>query len=99
MLPLRRPDGGTRFLCAFARDEDTYAWLLVDEQGVPETARDEVRAAAEVVALCETAEEAAAALAAEEALPLMRGAAELAQALDDRSPISPPAPWWRRSRG
>jgi hypothetical protein len=83
VLPLRRADGSARFLCAFARDEDAYAWLLVDQEGVPETARDEVRAAAEVVAMCETAEEAAAALAAEEALPLMRRAAAVAQELGD----------------
>jgi len=83
VLPLRRSDGSTRFLCAFARGEEAYAWLLVDEHGVAETDRDEVRSAAEVVAMCETAEEAAAALAAEEALPLMRRAVELAQALED----------------
>jgi hypothetical protein len=83
VLPLRRPDGTSRFLCAFGRDDDGYAWLLVDEHGAADTDREEVRAAAEVVAMCETAEEAAAALAAEEALPMMRRAAVLAQELGD----------------
>ncbi len=87
VLPVRRVDGVPRYLCAFARQEpapeDAFAWLLVDGAGAPVTAPAEVRAAAEIVAMCETAEEAAAALAAEEALPLLRRAHELAEAQDD----------------
>jgi hypothetical protein len=77
VLPLQRL-GNAFFLCAFAHAEggadDPYRWLLVDGGGAPVTEPAAVRGAAEVVAMCETAEEAAAALAADEALPLLRRA-------------------------
>jgi hypothetical protein len=83
VLPLRRADGSAWFLCAFARDDDGYAWLLMDCEGTPTTERAEVRSAAEVVAMCETAEEAAAALAAEDALPLVQRAVAMSETLGD----------------
>lgn len=57
---------GTVYLCALraGSDDESLAWVALDEQG--DTVEDEavVRDAVSLVALCETAEEAAAALAA-----------------------------------
>jgi hypothetical protein len=80
VLPLRRA-GETLFLCAFSRPgrpAEEYGWLLLDAAGEPRTSPVTVRGAAEVVVLCETAEEAAAALAADEALPLLQRALAIA---------------------
>ncbi len=78
VLPVRRLDGHQRFLCAFGEPE-SLRWLLVEQDGAPVVERDAVREAAEVVAMCETAEETAAALVADDALPLLARALELAQ--------------------
>jgi hypothetical protein len=82
VLPVRRLDGHARFLCAFGEPE-ALSWLLVETDGRPVVERAEVRDAAEVVAMCETAEEAAAALVADDALPLLARARELAQVHGD----------------
>ena len=53
------PTAGRRvYLCAFRRAEDV-AWLAVDDSGEPVTARERLREAVTLVALCEIAEESA----------------------------------------
>lgn len=86
VLPVRRLDGHARFLCAFG-DPEALRWLLVELDGQPVVERAGVRDAAEVVAMCETAEEAAAALVADDALPLLARALELARLHDDAEAV------------
>lgn len=52
------PTHGRVYLCAF-RADDGLAWLALDDRGEPVTDREQVRAAASLVALCEVAEESA----------------------------------------
>jgi hypothetical protein len=52
------PTGGRIYLCAYSAD-DGLSWLALDDRGEPVTDREQVRAAASLVALCEVAEESA----------------------------------------
>jgi hypothetical protein len=52
------PTGGRVYLCAY-RAGDGLAWLGLDDRGEPVTNREQLRAAASLVALCEVAEESA----------------------------------------
>lgn len=71
VLPTRTPAGVEHFVCAFARDDDRFAWVVVDGDGAPLHAADAVRAAVEVAAMTEAAEEASSLLAVGEALPAL----------------------------
>jgi hypothetical protein len=92
VLPARTRSGRELFVCAFERDPsepDSYDWLMLDDAGqvVHDTAV--VRETAELIAMCETAEEASAALAAPEADDALRRALDLAEeAGDDRAALA-----------
>ncbi len=81
VLPVRRPAGTDLFVCAFADVTGTLRWLVLDAEGGPVGERRTIVDAVELAAICETAEEAAAALAADEALPLLREGRALAERL------------------
>jgi hypothetical protein len=66
VLAARTTRGEERFACAFIRG-DAFGWLILDGAGRPLTERHEIREVAETIAMCETAEEASARLAAPEA--------------------------------
>lgn len=52
------PTGGRIYLCAYSSGNG-LTWLALDERGEPVTDREQVRAAASLVALCEVAVESA----------------------------------------
>jgi hypothetical protein len=58
ILAAEPPAGGRVYLCAF-RNGGEVSWLALDEAGKPVTARERLREAATLVALCEIAEESA----------------------------------------
>jgi hypothetical protein len=87
VLPAVRASGDEAFLCAFAAG-DGLRWLVLAADGPLADAR-RVRDVAELVAMCEAAEEAAAGLAAAEAMPLLERAAALAaDARDDQASLA-----------
>ena len=59
VLPVEIADGERLYVVAFAKDESTRTWLVVDDRGAPVTDRRQVRDAVSIAALCEIAEEAA----------------------------------------
>jgi hypothetical protein len=81
VLPAVHASGDEAFLCAFA-DADGMRWLVLAADGPLADARL-VRDVAELVAMCEAAEEAAAALSATEAMALLEDAATLADRAHD----------------
>jgi hypothetical protein len=66
VLPMRTTAGALRFACALRRD-DGLAWVVLDDPGEPLVVPGEIRSTAETIAICETAEESSAFLAAGEA--------------------------------
>lgn len=70
VLPMRTTAGDERFACALARGEE-FAWVVLDAGGEPLRAPAEIRSVAETIAICETAEESGAMLAATEADALL----------------------------
>ena len=66
VLPMRTTGGALRFACALRRD-DGLGWVVLDDAGAPLETPGEIRSAAETIAICETAEESSAFLAASEA--------------------------------
>ena len=76
VLPMRTTAGAVRFACALQRD-DGFAWVVLDESGEPLEIPAEIRSVAETIAICETAEESAAMLAAGEADGLLLKALDL----------------------
>jgi hypothetical protein len=82
VVPARRVDGVERFLCAFSRD-DRFIWAVIDSAGLPINDEQAVRDVAELVAMCETAEEASSALAVGEALARIAAATPLAAGVPD----------------
>jgi hypothetical protein len=70
VLPMRTTAGAVRFACALARD-DALAWVVLDECGDALDVPAEIRSVAETIAICETAEESGAMLAAAEADDLL----------------------------
>ncbi len=82
VVPTRRVDGEERFLCAFAREE-RFAWAVLDGMGAIVADAQDVRDTAELVAMCETAEEASAALAVGAALGQIADARPLAADVED----------------
>jgi hypothetical protein len=87
VLPAVRASGEEAFLCAFA-DGEGLRWLVLVADGPLADAR-RVRDVAELVAMCEAAEEAAAALSASEAMLLLEHAAALAaDARDEQASLA-----------
>jgi hypothetical protein len=82
VLPMRTTAGDERFACAFPARE-RFRWLVLDGAGAVIVDAVAIRDAAEVIAMCETAEEAAAALAAVEAVAGLDVALPLAAGFDD----------------
>lgn len=83
VAPARLPLRGAVFVCAFATAPGERRWVVLREDGEPVLAPADVRAAVEIVALCETAEEVTATVAIEEALPVLAEAWRLAGALGE----------------
>jgi hypothetical protein len=86
VLPVRTTRGRALFACAFARPE-RHVWLVIDDDGVIITDRQLVGDTAELVAMCETAEEACAMLAAGDADAILARAAALAAAAADNDTL------------
>jgi hypothetical protein len=61
VLTAEPADGARRYLVALG-DQDAPRWLVLDDAGTPVTRRNEVRDAASIVAICELAADAAAAV-------------------------------------
>jgi hypothetical protein len=76
VLPMRTTSGALRFACALQRGEE-LAWVVLDESGAPLEVAGEIRSVAETIAICETAEESGAMLAAAEADGLLQRSLEL----------------------
>lgn len=72
VLPMRTTGGAVRFACALQRDGGALAWIVLDEAGDPLSNPAEIRSVAETIAICETAEESGAMLAAVEADALLQ---------------------------
>jgi hypothetical protein len=58
VLAAESPTAGRVYLCAYSAGNG-LTWLALDDRGEPVTDREQVRAAASLVALCEVAEESA----------------------------------------
>lgn len=82
VVPVEQPRLGTVFVCAVPQGDD-LGWLVVDGGGAPVTARPTVRQVVELAAICEAAEEAAAALSVDEALPALARAWNVARELGE----------------
>ncbi|MEY4225720.1 MAG: hypothetical protein RL190_477 [Actinomycetota bacterium] len=82
VVPVDQPKRGVVFVCALPRGDD-LGWVVVDGAGAPVTGRAAVRQIVELAAICEAAEESAAALAVDEALPALARAWELARELEE----------------
>ncbi len=82
VVPVDQPKRGVVFVCALPRGDD-LGWVVVDGAGAPVTGRAAVRQIVELAAICEAAEESAAALAVDEALPALARAWELARELGE----------------
>jgi hypothetical protein len=59
VLAAELPDGERVYLCAYKDAEEALTWLALDGEGEAVTDREQVRAAASLVALCEVAEDSA----------------------------------------
>jgi hypothetical protein len=73
---------GDLFICAVPR-EDALGWVVIDAAGAPLDERRVIRQAVELAAICEAAEETAAALAIDDAMPALAGAWRLAGELGE----------------
>jgi hypothetical protein len=82
VVPVDQPKRGVVFVCALPRGEE-LGWLVVDGAGAAVAERAAVRRIVELAAICEAAEESAAALAVDEALPALARAWELARELGE----------------
>jgi hypothetical protein len=60
VLAAEPASGIRRYVCAYEIQADTRAWIVLDDEGLPVTARRDVRDAVAIAALCELAEESAA---------------------------------------
>jgi hypothetical protein len=70
------------FICAVPRGE-ALGWIIIDEAGAPLEERTAIRQVVELAAICEAAEETAAALAIDAALPALAAAWRLAGELGE----------------
>lgn len=73
---------GDLFICAVPQG-DGLGWVVIDAEGAPLDERRVIRQAVELAAICEAAEETAAALAIDDALPLLAEAWRLAGELGE----------------
>ena len=82
IVPVHQPGLGASFVCAVPRS-DGLDWVVVDATGSPLDDRARIRGVVEIAAICEAAEESAAALAVDEALPALAEAWRLAGSLGE----------------
>ncbi|MGI9116586.1 MAG: hypothetical protein ACR2JV_02975 [Gaiellales bacterium] len=82
VIPANDLRRGALFVCAVPRDE-AFGWVVIDEAGVPLDEPAAIRQVVELAAICEAAEETAAALSLDEALPLLADAWRLAGELGE----------------
>lgn len=82
VVPARDLRRGAVFICAVPRAEG-LGWIVIDEAGAPLEERPAIRQIVELAAICEAAEETAAALAIDEALPALAAAWRLAGELGE----------------
>ena len=82
VIPVREPRRGEVFVCAIERDGG-FGWVVVDASGEPIVEPRAVRQVVELAAVCEAAEEAAAALSIDDALPALADAWRLARDLGE----------------
>ena len=82
VIPVREPKRGEVFVCALERDGG-YGWVVIDDAGDPLDDARAIRQIVELAAVCEAAEEAAAALSIDEALPALAEAWRLARELGE----------------
>ena len=82
VIPARDLRRGDVFICAVP-DGDDLGWLVIDEAGEPLDDRRGIRQAVELAAICEAAEETAAALSIDETLVLLADAWRLAGELGE----------------
>lgn len=73
---------GELFICAVPQG-DELGWVVIDAAGAPLDERRVIRQAVELAAICEAAEETAAALAIDEALPMLADAWRLSTELGE----------------
>jgi hypothetical protein len=83
VAPARLPLRGAVFVCAFASRQGERSWVVLREDGEPVATPTDIRAAVEIVALCETAEEVTSTVAIDEALPALAEAWRLAGELGE----------------
>ena len=82
VIPAREPKRGDVFICAVP-DGDALGWIVIGADGAALDDARAVRQVVELAAICETAEETAAALALDEALPALAAAWNLARDLGE----------------
>lgn len=82
VIPVRELRRGEVFVCALERDGG-FGWVVIDAAGEPIAESRTVRQVVELAAICEAAEEAAAALSIDEALPALADAWRLARDLGE----------------
>jgi len=83
IVPVSQPLRGIAFVCALPSD-DGLGWVVIDAEGEPIADAAVVRQTVEIAAICEAAEESAAALAVDEALPALADAWRMAQDLGEQ---------------
>ena len=82
VIPVREPKRGEVFVCAVERDGG-FGWVVIDAEGVPLEEPRAIRQVVELAAICESAEEAATALAIDQALPALAEAWRVARDLGE----------------
>lgn len=83
VIPVHQPHAGDAFVCAVP-DGEALGWVVIDGDGVPLAERNPIRQVVELAVVCEAAEEAAAALALDEALPALAEAWRVARDLGEQ---------------
>jgi hypothetical protein len=87
VLPVRTTRGEELFMCAFRPGPEQLAWLVIGGDGGVVRDRQVVHDAAQVIAMCETAEEASAALSARDADQALAHAMTLASEANDADAV------------
>lgn len=82
VVPARDFHRGVVFVCAVP-DGEALGWIVIDETGMPLEDRAAIRQTVELTAICEAAEESAAALSIDEAMPALAEAWRLAGELGE----------------
>jgi len=82
VVPARNLLSGVVFVCAVPQG-DALGWVVIDETGTPLVDSDAIRQTVELTAICEAAEESAAALSIDEAMPALAEAWRMAGELGE----------------